>query len=629
MPENKNQEFSEILRKSRQRVKYALVIMIFSSVVPFAIAGFYMTSLFQDAYVWRNSRVLTLLAGLLVAWFVGARLMNKMMDTMQSFVRSESQLRMLMELSGDWYWQNNTEHVITRIILRGQEQYQHDPDPKLPFMGLARWDVEGLKCIDTRYSWETFRELLNSRQPFDRVCFEYWPSDRPRLVFESTGRPVYDAFGQYEGYVGVSTDITQKCLNEQLLSLQRSLLQGVLLSAPIAELASSYARGLRNCLTVHSEVILGYRDKSMNDAWRVRGTSTELHLPHDKGQEIWNHPEGFCDPIEGHNQNDLIWLGQIKPEFYFSPAWKDELGICSAWFGMKKALEPHQPEYWILVAQKNIEQIHHDDVLRLLTAIRLLGLCIERRVFEDDLQSLNGTLELRIDERTAQLSKSNAELQAFSYMVSHDLRAPLRAIDGFSNILKEDFSSQLSEEARTLLDRISNNARQMAGLIDGLLDFSRLLRTDVARVDVNLNILVEQVLDQLDAKRKATVRLCDLPFVCVDPVLFKQVWMNLIDNALKFSSKVENPLITIECQKVPKGHMFAVRDNGAGFDMTYKHKLFNVFERLHHKKDFEGTGVGLAIVKRIIERHGGEITAKAELGKGASFFFTLPNVSNE
>jgi light-regulated signal transduction histidine kinase (bacteriophytochrome) len=301
------------------------------------------------------------------------------------------------------------------------------------------------------------------------------------------------------------------------------------------------------------------------------------------------------------------------------------MGISLAWFARRKAMEPNQPEYWIMVAQQGVDEPCHDDVIRVLTAIRLLGLCVERRVFEDDLQGLNGTLEQRINDRTAELTRSNSELEAFTYTVSHDLRAPLRAIDGFSSILKEDFAESLPEDARGLLDRISNNARQMGGLIDGLLDFSRLLRTDVARVKVDQQQLLDQILDQLDAKRKNVVELCELPPVYADPVLLKQVWMNLIDNALKFSSKAAQPKVTIQCEKVGHFYRFSVQDNGAGFDMKYSDKLFNVFERLHHKKDFDGTGVGLAIVKRIIERHGGEISAVGELGQGACFTFTLPD----
>lgn len=626
MADPKAQGKPKTFAQSRTRVNRSLILVIVTAIGPLALAGLYMADATTDSANWKLTVLLTVFLGVLGAWFMGNKLLSGLLEIIKSSVQSENQLRRLMELSGDWYWQQDPDHTIVRIIYRGKdEEGVRRPGHKLPFDGLARWNVEGLKCIDPRYNWDSFKALLDSHQPFDRVSFEYWPANAERIIFESTGRPLYGLNGEFMGYMGVSSDMTQKRLNEQLLSLQRSLLQGVLLSAPIPELAASYARGLKNCLTVHAEVVLGYRDKSEHNHWRVRGTNPELRMPLGKGQAFWDNAEEYCDPLEGHDQHGLVWLGKMKPEHYFDESWKNELGFSSIWLARRKAIEPNQPEYWILVAQQGVESACHDDVLRVLTAIRLLGLCVERRVFEDDLQGLNGTLEQRINDRTAELTRSNSELEAFTYTVSHDLRAPLRAIDGFSSILKEDFSENLPDDAKGLLDRISNNARQMGGLIDGLLDFSRLLRTDVARVKVDQQQLLDQILDQLDARRKNVVELCELPAVYADPVLLKQVWMNLIDNALKFSSKAEQPKVVINCDKVGRFYRFSVQDNGAGFDMKYADKLFNVFERLHHKKDFDGTGVGLAIVKRIIERHGGEISATGELGQGACFVFTLPD----
>lgn len=626
MAEPKARGKPKTFEQSRARVNRSLILVIVTSIGPLALAALYMSGSTADASGWQLTVLLTVTLGILGAWFMGNKLLSGLLDIIRTSVQSESQLRRLMELSGDWYWQQDSTHTIVRIIYRGKDQNSHGHGAHhLPFDGLARWEVEGLKCIDPRFNWDTFKGLLDEHKPFDRVCFEYWPKDSGRIIFESTGRPLYGPSGEFTGYMGVSSDLTQKRLNEQLLSLQRSLLQGVLLSAPIPELAASYARGLKNCLTAHAEVVLGFREKSDQNHWRVRGTNPALRMPLDKGLAFWNNAEQFCEPLEGHDQHGLVWLGKMKPEHYFEDNWAAGLGITCVWFALRKAVEPNQPEYWIMVAQQGVQAVCHDDVLRVLTAIRVLGLCVERRVFEDNLLGLNGTLEQRITDRTAELTRSNSELEAFTYTVSHDLRAPLRAIDGFSNILKEDFAETLPEDARGLLDRISNNARQMGGLIDGLLDFSRLLRTDVARVKVDQQQLLEQILEQLDAKRKNVVELCELPPVYADPVLLKQVWMNLIDNALKFSSKTEQPKVRISCEKQGRFYRFSVHDNGAGFDMKYSDKLFNVFERLHHKKDFDGTGVGLAIVKRIIGRHGGEISAKAEPGKGACFAFTLPD----
>lgn len=388
MAEPKARGKQKTFEQSRTRVNRSLVLVIVTSIGPLALAALYMSGSTSDSSSWQLTVLLTVLLGTVGAWFMGNKLLSGLLDLIKSSVQSESQLRRLMELSGDWYWQQDSTHTIVRIIYRGKDQNsQAQGGRHLPFDGLARWDVEGLRCIDPRYNWDTFKELLNSHQPFDRVCFEYWPKDSERIIFESTGRPLYDLSGEFMGYMGVSSDLTQKRLNEQLLSLQRSLLQGVLLSAPIPELAASYARGLKNCLTVRAEVVLGFRDKSEQNHWRVRGTNPVLRMPLEQGQTFWNNAEQLCEPLEGHDQQGLVWLGKMKPEHYFEANWAAELDITSVWFALRKAVEPNQPEYWIMVAQQGVQTACHDDVLRVLTAIRLLGLCVERRVFEDDLQA--------------------------------------------------------------------------------------------------------------------------------------------------------------------------------------------------------------------------------------------------
>ncbi|MFN4328620.1 MAG: ATP-binding protein [Limnobacter sp.] len=612
----------------RTRFGRTWLVLLLTGVMPTLLVGLAMA--FHDAtpQSWAMTLALASVGAMVVGLFITRPIIDSISGSRDEAMASERQLRQLMQLSGDWYWQQNTRHELTRIIHRGRDQDSNDSHAELPFHGLARWEVEGLRLADSRYTWESFRALLERHEPFDRVLFDYWPEGRKRVIFESTGRPLFSDNSEFCGYIGVSSDLTQKRLNEKMLSLQRSLLQGVLLSAPVPELCASYSKGLKNCLTAHADVLLGYREHAGLPRWRIRGTNPALHLSLDKGSQFWANPDQFCGPIEGHEQHGLVWLGQIKPEHYFDPSWSTSMGYSTIWVAIRKAVEPNQPEYWMMIAQKGPVPVVDDDVLRVLTAIRLLGLCVERRVFEDDLQTLNATLEQRIEARTAELQRSNSELEAFTYTVSHDLRAPLRAIDGFSSILREDFAAQLPEDANRLLDRISNNARQMGGLIDGLLDFSRLLRTDVALVPVNFAQLVEQVLEQLDAQARATVIVPALPVVKADPVLIRQVWMNLVDNALKFSAKVGSPTVTIEYERLGAIHRFKVRDNGAGFDMKYADKLFNVFERLHHKQDFDGTGVGLAIVKRIIDRHGGQIVARGCPGEGAEFEFTLPVEAN-
>ncbi len=239
----------------------------------------------------------------------------------------------------------------------------------------------------------------------------------------------------------------------------------------------------------------------------------------------------------------------------------------------------------------------------------------------------------RIDEalrqRTAQLEAANKELEAFSYSVSHDLRAPLRAIDGFSRILLEDFAEPLPDEAKEYLQSVRNNARQMGRLVDDLLAFARLGRQAIRKHIIDPAKLVRQCLDELRGEqdgRSIDVIMGDLPPCQAEPNLLKQVWINLLSNAIKYTRGREVATIEIGSRDHgdPSGEsVYFVRDNGVGFDMRYADKLFGVFQRLHRAEEYEGTGVGLAIVQRIVHRHGGRVWAEARPHEGATFYFTL------
>lgn len=222
---------------------------------------------------------------------------------------------------------------------------------------------------------------------------------------------------------------------------------------------------------------------------------------------------------------------------------------------------------------------------------------------------------------------ANKELEAFTYSVSHDLRAPLRSIDGYSKILQEDYGSKMDSEANRLLQIIRNNARRMSQLIDDLLDFSRLGRKELDRSMVNMNTLVANIKQELLANEKDRVIkfiVKPLDDVFGDISMMRQVWINLISNAIKYSKKREIANIEIGCSHDNNKVIYYIRDNGVGFDMQYADKLFNVFQRLHKVEDFEGTGVGLALVHRILSRHGGKIWAEANVNEGATFFFFIP-----
>ncbi len=231
-----------------------------------------------------------------------------------------------------------------------------------------------------------------------------------------------------------------------------------------------------------------------------------------------------------------------------------------------------------------------------------------------------------IERHAQQLEALNKELEAFSYSVSHDLRAPLRAIDGYISILEEDFAAQIDDDAKKLLTSVQRNAKRMTLLIDDLLEFARLGKKQIERTDIDMNDLVQEVLADVRPTSgfKATINVGDLHHISGDYALMKQVMINLISNALKYSSKKENPLVDISSKIENDMIVVSVTDNGAGFDMAFADKLFGVFQRLHTNSEFEGTGVGLAMVQRIINKHGGSIHATAETGKGARFWFRMP-----
>ncbi len=252
---------------------------------------------------------------------------------------------------------------------------------------------------------------------------------------------------------------------------------------------------------------------------------------------------------------------------------------------------------------------------------------IARKEAEAQVRQLNEELEKRVNDRTAELQFANKELEAFAYSVSHDLRAPLRAINGYARILQEDYAPVFDDEGKRICQVISEEGSRMGLLIDNILEFSRLGRTEMQKTLVNMNTLVSSVFRELTISEDMSridfhkERLINTE---ADPNLLRQVWVNLLSNALKFSHN--SPVAKIEVGSSREGDriVYWVRDNGAGFDMRYQDKLFKVFQRLHTSNEFEGTGVGLAIVQRIIHRHGGEIWAVGKVGQGATFSFSLP-----
>ncbi|WP_415836113.1 sensor histidine kinase, partial [Pedobacter westerhofensis] len=248
---------------------------------------------------------------------------------------------------------------------------------------------------------------------------------------------------------------------------------------------------------------------------------------------------------------------------------------------------------------------------------------------ELEIAELNIGLEQKIIERTAQLEAANREMEAFSYSVSHDLRAPLRAINGFTQILIEDYAEQLDPDALDILNEIVGNSSRMGQLIDNLLEFSRFGKQNLTMVNINITEMVESIVAGLlkeHPDRQVSVTIKPLGDITGDKNMLKQVFINMISNAFKYSGKKEKAMIEIGSYEKDKQCVYYVKDNGAGFDMKYYDKLYGVFQRLHSSNEFEGTGVGLAIIQRIISKHNGSAWADGVVNQGACFYISLPTL---
>ena len=406
--------------------------------------------------------------------------------------------------------------------------------------------------------------------------------------FAVCGAPVLDAQGEICEWIGTCTDITDKKKAE----IERD--QFFTLSLDLLCVAST--DGYFTRLNPAFESTLGFTQEEL------------LSTPFME----FVHPEDLASTTQ---VMESLLDGEVLINFQNRYRCKDGTYRWFMW-----TCVPALGSNVLYAAARDITQIKQKEA-----EIRQLNVVLEQRVMErtSELQSSNQNLV----QRTRQLEEVNKELEAFTYSVSHDLRAPLRGVAGYSRILTEDFSEVLGEEGNRLLGVVCGETRRMGQLIDDLLSFSRLGRQQLNKSDVDMRELAHEVLDGFSQELRDVIRQFDignLPVVSADRSMLRQVLVNLIGNAIKFTGQTAHPQIQVGHCLEQGDIVFFVKDNGAGFDPRYIDKLFGVFQRLHSANDFEGTGVGLALVQRIIHRHGGEVWAEGQPGLGATFYFSLP-----
>jgi PAS domain S-box-containing protein len=433
---------------------------------------------------------------------------------------------------------------------------------------------------------EADREVMRTGVPLNAIIEPMNRFDGATIWIETIKVPLRDESGNVIGVLGTWQEVTSRRQAEE--ALRRG------------------EQRYRSLVTAISELV-----------WTSNATGSGLRV------------DPPLEDFTGLDRNQLRgsgWLQAVHPD--------DRERATSAWSHSALTVAPYECEFRLKRADGEWRNIHsrgipiRDPAGTLLEWIGVGVDVTERRRAEIRIQKLHDDLERRVLSRTSELEAANKELEAFSYSVSHDLRAPLRAIDGFSRILLSEHAKDLPPEAMEFLNDIRTNSRMMGQLIDDLLKFSRLSRHPIQKVRIQTAELVRVCLEELkrsETGRDIRVKIGELPDCWADQGLLKQVWINLIANAFKYSSKRAVTEIEIGSGNDAAGEpYYFIQDNGIGFDMRYVHKLFGVFQRLHRAEDYEGAGVGLATVQRVIHRHGGNVWAEGEPNRGAKFYFTLP-----
>ncbi len=533
------------------------------------------------------------LHGLIILTAVTALLIGAAMFEKQAARRAlrerESHFRALTLLSADWHWELDADLRYHR--LPDQLTGVHFGDAEVD--GCAPWEIVGEEALTL--PWGLLRQTVERHEAFRDFLSRRRDGTRWRYL-ASSGEPVFDASETFSGYRGVSRDITAEMQAREALREEEFRLRALVDALP--ELIVLKDRHLRWRLANRSLLDTRWLKKT---AW-LGATSEELaaHLPSltevlRKDHAIAEHVALSCKPHFEEQRLALSDGDERTFELSVIPLTDDE-GRFNGLVSVRRDV----------TAQREAERLQAEHVL--------------------NVQSLNDELEKRVLARTVALESAIKELEAFSYSVSHDLRAPLRALDGFSRLLVEDYGDLLDEQGREYLSRIRRNSQRMGELIDDLLELSRVSRAEVRRTLTNLSDMARDIVRELTNEAPERHVLWVIPeglWADADPGLARVVLENLLRNAWKFTRLQAQPRIEIVQSELEGQPAYAVRDNGVGFDMAYAGRLFAPFQRLHNNREFDGSGIGLAIVQRVIRLHDGHVAAQGVPGQGATFSFSF------
>lgn len=525
----------------------------------------------------------------------------------QRLRESERRVRTIIASAPVILFATDREGTITFLEGRGLDQLRQRRDPSEP-----------VSIFDTLTDRPDIQAHL-------RAAFHgetrHWVAEYQGLHFDTRVSPVYDDDGAVDGITGVSLNITERVRAERE-SRQRARQQATV--AELGRIAWAFQGDLDGFLDRVVEAVAETLDADFCKVLELLPGGERLLLKAGIGWDAGWVDQGTVgtgmDSQAGYTlrSEEPVLVDDLRTETRFhGPDLLIDHGVVS---GISVLIHTEDGPYGVLgVHTRQHRPFSEDDAHFVQAVANLVGEAIQRHRY-------TASLEERVQARTAQLQAANEELESFAYSVSHDLRSPLRAMEGFTSVLMRRHHDDLSPEARHYLERVNANAERMGELIDDLLRFSRLSRRDLTRRPVDPETLVRDVWDELAHQRdgrEVIFTVQALPHCEADPGLLKQVYANLIGNALKFTTSRDPAEIDVGARTEDGVDVYYVADNGTGFDMRYAHKLFGIFQRLHRAEDYEGTGVGLAIVQRIVHRHAGRVWAEATPDEGATFFFTL------